>query len=398
MTHDDSNEIGMRRAKKLLILGLTALFFGACGEPKTVDNPLPGTPGAIAAGEPAARDEFAFAVMGDSRGRQGGVNPYSLLKVLDHLAAQGRTKLVIFSGDMVNGSSTPEGLSPQLVEWKRLIKPYQKKGIEFLVTPGNHEIDNGTMFELEPGRLGKPTAAGIAHQKAVLAAFPGITRNGPPEGGMTYSVRRGKVLIVVLDSYRPGAFQTVDTPWLERTLLAAMSSDNKPSFIFVATHSPAFPVGGHTADSLPNYNLDREALVEAGGDVWPWQPGSGGPRDVDVDWRDKRDALWQVLVAHGVTAFLVGHEHALSWQRVDGVWQLISGAMTQRLYPQNTTPLELYGGKAQNPKAGDTFWHGGEKTWGYVLVSIKDNRARAQIWGWTDKDDTVHLVREVVLD
>ncbi len=340
--------------------------------------------------------EFAFVVTGDSRGRDGGVHRYGLTKTLAHVMEQGRAKLVLFTGDMVGGGTTTDRLAAQLRNWNTLVQPYRDEGLEILVTAGNHEIDDGTLFEFEPGRLGKPTKGATANQKAVAAAFPKLPKNGPGKGGLTYWVRRGTTLIVVLDSYRPGYFNTVDTSWLEKTL-STSATNPPPSHVFVATHAPAFPVGGHELDSLPNYNLDRGALKAAGVSTWPWQPGSGGPRDVDVDWTGKRDTFWKVLVDHKVTAFFAGHEHNLAFQKVDGVWQVISGALTKRLYPENTTPRAMYNGKPQNPRAGDTIWHGGNKTWGYVLVSVQGEKVMAEVWGWTDDDDTVRLIKEIAL-
>lgn len=336
--------------------------------------------------------DFAFAVTGDSRGRGSGVYPLALRRVLDHVLEKGETTLVFFTGDMVQGGTAAPRLARQLEVWKKIVKPYREKGIEFFVTSGNHEIDDGTMAEQEPERFGTPTAGALANQKALLDGFPGLPRNGPKGGGLTYWVRKNDVLFVVLDGYRPGRFNTVDTDWL-RQILSGQGASPPPRRTFVVTHAPAFPGGGHTQDSLSNYNLDRLAVMKKGGASWPWKPGSGGPRDVDVDYRSKRDALWDTLVEFRVTALLVGHEHNLSVQQVDGVWQIISGALTSRLYPANTIPLEMYGGKPQNPRAGDTYFHGGDKLWGYFLIGIKGKRAEARLYGWTETDETIRLVK-----
>jgi len=349
---------------------------------------------------PGKRDkspyDFAFAVTGDSRGRPGGVYPFALRRVLDHVLEKGETTLVFFTGDMVQGGTKAPRLAKQLEVWKDIVAPYRNKGIEFLVTSGNHEIDDGTMFEQEPDRFGKPTRGALANQKVLLEAFPDLPRNGPEGGGLTYWVRKNEILFVVLDGYRPGKFNSVDSLWLGK-VLSGPAAEPPPRRIFVVTHAPAFPGGGHTSDSLSNYNLDRQAVLAMGGAIWPWQPGSGGPRDVDVDFRKKRDDLWNVLTEHHVTALLVGHEHNLSAQRIDGVWQITSGALTSRLYPANTIPLEMYDGKPQNPKAGDTFWHGGDKLWGYVLVGIKGEIAEARFYGWTEGHEPIRLVKKIEL-
>ncbi|MCP4599685.1 MAG: hypothetical protein GY847_03960 [Proteobacteria bacterium] len=342
-------------------------------------------------------DEFAFVVMGDSRGGNRGVFEYAITKALDHIVSQARTKLVVFTGDMVRGGTTADRLAKQLEEWNKIVQPYRDKGIEFLVTSGNHEIDDGTMFELEPGRLGKPTKGAIANQNAMIAAFPDLPKNRPKDGGLTYWIRRENVLLIVLDSFRPGYFNTVDTTWLKKILQGPTASP-PPSHVFVATHSPAFPAGGHVFDSLSNYNLDRKKMAADGIRPWPWQPGIGGPRDVDVDWRGKRDDLWKILSDHKVTAFFAGHEHNLSYQKVDGVWQIVSGALTRSLYPENTVPLAMYDGNAQNPRAGNTLWSGGDKIWGYVLVAVSNGNAVTEIYGWTESDDSMNLVKKFSLD
>ncbi len=389
--------------KKLVLITLMAVFSSCSGKSaqqvsESIDSTKPASSVAVQSRNktskepPTVADELAFVVMGDSRGRERGVHRYALMKVLDHVVAQARAKLIVFTGDMVQGGTTSDRLKKQLEEWNKIVQPYRDKGLEFLVTSGNHEIDDGTMLEFEPGRLGKPTKGAIANQKAIVAAFPNLPKNGPLGGGLTYWFRKGDVLFIVLDSFRPGHFNTVDTNWLKKTLQGPAVSP-LPSHIFVATHSPSFPTGGHMFDSLSNYNLDRKKLAASGMGTWPWQPGIGGPRDVDVDWRDKRDTVWKLLSDHNVTAFLAGHEHNLSYQKVDGVWQIVSGALTKSLYPANTVPLEMYNGHAQNPRAGKTFWSGGNEIWGYFLITIKNGKASGEVYGWTESDDSIHLVK-----
>lgn len=349
------------------------------------------------------KDEFAFAVLGDTRGGamsvkpdcSGGVYKTAFKRSLDHIVAENRAELVLFTGDMVQGGTRAECLAKQIAEWKELVAPYREQGLEFLVMPGNHEIDNGTLFELEPARLGKPTRDALANQQVLKDAFPERPQNGPLDGGFTYWVRRENALFVVLDAYRPGYFNTVDTDWLDKTLSGPATSP-APSYIFVAAHAPAFPVGGHVMDSLANFNLDRAELAPKGVNPWPWQVGMGGPRDVDVDWRHKRDKLWRILVKHRVNAYFAGHEHSLSAQKVEGVWQFIAGALTGLLYPENTVPLKLYQGKAQNPRAKER-WHGGDKLWGYFLISIADGKAQAEVYGWKARGARVELVKSFAL-
>ena len=394
---------------------LTALAAAGCGGGRSsVSRPAPG-PSAESAesspGEAASRaavaDEIVFAVAGDSRGGSasveadggGGINERELARVLDHVLEQDRARLVVFTGDTVQGATSADRLALQLARWNELVDPYREAGLELLITAGNHEIDDGTRRELEPAREGAPTAEALANQRAMLAAFPDQPLgNGPADGGFTYWVRRGPALFVVLDSFRPGHFNTVDTAWLEGVLAdAATGGDDPPAHVFVATHAPAWPAGGHMLDSLSNYNADRAAFHAAGLDIWPWEPpGSGGPRDVDVDWRHRRDAFWEILVRHRVTALLAGHEHNLSRQRVDGVWQIISGGLANHLYEINERPVELYGGAAQNPRAGDTLW--GAAAFGYVLITARaDGTTRAEAWGYTDDDPTMRRLDELEL-
>ena len=220
---------------------------------------------------PKSPYDFAFAVTGDSRGRPSGVYPFALRRVLDHVLEKGETSMVFFTGDMVQGGTPAPRLTRQLEIWKEIVAPYEEKGIEFFVTAGNHEIDDGTMFEQEPARFGHPTRGALANQKVLLQAFPQLPRNGPEDGGLTYWVKKGGILFVVLDGYRPGKFNTVDSAWL-RKVLSGPVVEPAPRRTFVITHAPAFHAGGHTSDSLSNYNLDRLALKTMGGAIWPWQP------------------------------------------------------------------------------------------------------------------------------
>jgi hypothetical protein len=348
-------------------------------------------------------DDFAFAVMADSRGGgasvnddgSGGVHVQALTKALDHYHASGRGTLVIFTGDTVQGGTSADRLTLQLAGWNELVAPYRDKGLEFMVTSGNHEIDDGTKQEYAPSQIGTPTPGAAANQQAMLAAFPQLPAGGPADGGFTYHFRRNGVLFVVLDSYRPGHFHQLDSSWLE-SVLTGPAMQPRPSHVFVVTHAPAFPVGGHLLDSLSNCNLDRDLFHTLGKNIWPWEPrGTGGPRDVDVDWRDRRDALWKLLAEHGVTALLAAHEHNLSRQRVDAVWQIVSGGLANSLYEINDVPLLLYDGQAQNPRAGDTVW--GAESYGYYLIALRGGVARAEAWGWSGPDGEVKLLDTVEL-
>jgi hypothetical protein len=127
-----------------------------------------------------------------------------------------------------------------------------------------------------------------------------LPRNGPAgQETLSYWVRHGNLLYVSLhqpdvaaepDSQPVRGLTGLEAAWLEDALAAGYDAE----YVFVAGHYPVFPVNGYS--SLP----------------WCFAPGA-------------RASLWDILVRHGVTAYLCSHVLAFDAQVHRGVLQLTAG-------------------------------------------------------------------------
>jgi hypothetical protein len=89
--------------------------------------------------------------------------------------------------------------------------------------------------------------------------------------------------------------------------------------IFVFGHEPAFPIGGHLDDCLPDVG-------------WFLKDTSDSSRLIHIE---ERDRFWGMLETYDVDAYICGHEHNYGRQSVDGVYQIVSGGAGAPLYELN---------------------------------------------------------------
>ncbi len=156
---------------------------------------------------------------------------------------------------------------------------------------------------------GNHTTYDAASEAIFREMLPHLPRNGPPgQEGLAYWVRRGDLLLVVVNTLWSGGGGEgrVETDWLERTLTAHADARHK----LVMGHHPIFPINGFAG------TFQREVAPEDGA------------------------AFWRVLVRHGVAAYLCSHMLAFDVQVHEGVLQLLSaGAGTAHLMPPETEYL-----------------------------------------------------------
>ena len=134
----------------------------------------------------------------------------------------------------------------------------------------------------------------------MLAHLP---RNGPPgQEGLSYFVRRNDLLLVFVNTNWSGlgGEGRVESTWLNETLARHAGARYK----LVFGHHPVFPVNGFSGV------YQRQVEPESG------------------------LRFWNVLVRHGVTAYLCSHMLAFDVQVHDGVLQIMTaGAGTAPLMP-----------------------------------------------------------------
>lgn len=338
---------------------------------------------------------FSFAAFCDSRGikKKGGVNRPVLGFLVDHMVKKSkRIKFVLFPGDMIMGSNKDAGIVPrELAEWKEVMAPVYKNPRmiwpRVWPTPGNHEMQLG------------------GNEAAYLEAFPDVFMNGPAEEkGLYYSFDHGNAHFVAVNTDsmddrgtpdpsddRPDGRQVKYIDWLREDLAAARGRGVKHIFVF--GHQPAFPITeGHLVSGLPNL-----------GTKWILEP--------DLTYLKRRDAFWKALSDHGVAAYICGDEHAYTRQKVDGVYQIVTGIAGAPLYPLNPCHKPLEGmpqlpNKWMNYTMAKRYYkrlgypHGpgdkchasndvrGGSFFGYSVFDVGEDSVSVETWGVPPKEGT----------
>ncbi len=208
-----------------------------------------------------SQNSFSFAVLGDTQ----RFNPDTAGNFQKATASIRKLNpdLVFAVGDLVGSCDGGSSCEKKYEDWKNIMSPILSKTYEVI---GNHD------------RTGEEKADAVWQKEFNLPT------NGPPGfSELTYSFDSGNSHFVALNSEKPKEhiINSEQRDWLEKDL-----SNSKKENIFVFFHEPAFPVSSKIEESL------------------------------DVQSRD-RDALWQILDKHNVTAVFNGHEHIVSRRKID---------------------------------------------------------------------------------
>lgn len=197
-------------------------------------------------------------------------------------------EFIVYLGDEIIGLTTDEAeLRRQWRHWLDTEMAWlDRRVIPLYNTTGNH-----TTYDAMSERV----------FAEVLSHLP---RNGPPgQDGLSYFVRRGDLLLVVVHTSWSGLGGEghVETDWLADTLRRHADARWK----FVAGHHPVFSVNGFSGP------YQREIGSEHAGE------------------------FWRLLVDHGILAYLCSHILAFDVQVHDGVLQITTaGAGTAHRMPE----------------------------------------------------------------
>jgi len=334
---------------------------------------------------------FKFIAMSDSRGSNLGVNKKVLSALVENMIkTQPDAKFVLFAGDLVDGSKTnPEQTVSELLHWKEVMSPiYNNPNMvwpKIWVVVGNHEVQHPK------------------DEANFRKIFPDVFLNGPSdEKGISYSFDYEKHHFVFVTSDRWYYGKPNDTTddkrdwhyiknldWLENDLKAARERDVKD--IFVVSHEPAFPIGGHLHDALPNLGVNLKL-----------------PLDSTRQWYlNQRNEFLRILKTYKVTAYICGHEHLYGRESVDGVYQIVAGSSGAPLYYFNPTfdepknpehefsyeeavpyykTLHYFYGQGENSQASKDFV--GKRAFEYVVFDVKKNKVDVTTYGAYPKEKT----------
>jgi hypothetical protein len=242
--------------------------------------------GLAVAAPPEQTTSFSFFVAGDMR-KYAGVgyrDPGYFLTALDAMRSVGPGAFIILPGD----------LDPATAFAREAVTSTLGAACAFYPVIGNHDAES-------PG-----TMTYIRGLNAGGTKLPNVVRRGPPRCEETmYAFDWSDAHVVVLNEYFDGKSDTgadgdvtdATFAWLGEDL----SSTTKP-FIFVVGHVPA-----HVFPDMTSGRMRHE----------------GGGLEVNPAHRDR---FWKLLKDRHVTAYFCGHSHNASAKKIDGVWQLDSGA------------------------------------------------------------------------
>jgi hypothetical protein len=201
--------------KKLIALGLMATFVLS--------------PPALCQAGPVR-----FMVVGDSRGSDNGVNT-AILGEIVQAAIDEAVDFLLFTGDLVSGSSDPITLESQLITWQNTMQPLYDAGTGVYPCRGNHDTGSKAAWD------------------SVFSGAYALPANGPSgEENITYSFIHENILFIALDQYGTHPHR-VNQIWLEEQL-----ASNIQPHIFTYGHLPAFSVYHH--DCLDDYPQDRNTF------------------------------------------------------------------------------------------------------------------------------------------
>ena len=176
--------------------------------------------------------------------------------------------------------------------WTGFLKRYEDVGLTVYVAPGDHEYgDDGGLARAKVARV-------FAQQFTDIMKMP---KNGPKNHmGRAFFVRKKNLLIISLDTFEDLGGRKFDYSvgteqlnWMEETLLAHSDAE----FVIVQGHLPI--VG-------PVNSKDTSASMLKGG---------------------VKSNLWKLMVKYDVDVYLAGEHHRITTKKIDGIWQIVHGAL-----------------------------------------------------------------------
>ena len=226
-----------------------------------------------------------IVVISDINGSYGSTTYHKRVSKAVEAIIDLKPGLVISAGDMVAGQKQPLLDQAQLdrmwASFNQVVgDPLKEAGIDFIVSPGNHDASAFPDFELEQERF----------KAQWINRLPGLPLLEGSDWPRRYALWLGKTLIISIDGTRPGKLQKADLELLKTTL---ESEAPRAQSILVVSHLPQ----------------------------WPYAQGRENDIITDPD-------LSALLAQHEVDFFISGHHHVF-YPGIDdsGVKQLAVGPL-----------------------------------------------------------------------
>lgn len=215
-------------------------------------------------------NSFSFAILGDTQYFKPNNPQGNFQKVMAQIKTL-NPGLIAAEGDLVGSCDGDSKCANNYANWKNIVGDLMAKTY---AVQGNHD------------RTGRDKTDSVWRSSFNFPA------NGPSGfSEQAYSLDFGNSHFVFLDSDKPKEHVVNDEQraWLEKDLSA-----NTKENTFVFFHEPAYPVSSKIGESL----------------------------DADPS---ERNALWQILEKHNVTAVFNGHEHIVSRRKIGKIYQFVFG-------------------------------------------------------------------------
>ena len=238
-----------------------------------------------------------FIVIGDSKGKNNGINENILKKILNRTSKLNPLpEFIVMCGDSVAGGPTAEILTTQLDGLKKLIRKFYSN-ILIIPAAGNHEVINQSKDD--------------KYEKILSIAYHDFIPDRILENynKTVYYKDFDDTRLIVLNPFHCGSIHRIEKEQLE-WLEEAASTNKKNKIVFV--HSPAFPTGAHLGHCLDLYPVER-------------------------------DCFWNIIDKCCVNIVFSGHEHNYSRRIIDSsfnnekkgfkhcVFQVITGGGGEKL-------------------------------------------------------------------
>ena len=229
-----------------------------------------------------------FVILGDSKGKENGINKKILTKLLKETCKlTPNPECIVLCGDNVAGSNLEEVLAGQLQSLRNLIEKYHNNK-PLIPVVGNHEVNN----EPKDDRYER-TFSRIYGDMLPSTYLHGYNKT-------VFYLDYEDVRFIILN-----AFHFQETNRIVKKQLSwfkeVASANIKNKIVFI--HSPAFPTGAHFGHCLDLYLEDR-------------------------------DAFWKIVQDCNIDIVFSGHEHNYSRRKIDHrkiTYQVITGGSGEKL-------------------------------------------------------------------
>jgi len=225
--------------------------------------------------------QLVFSVTADMRDFSGD-NPDYFRGACERIASGGAGSFMISVGD-IDPPDMVYGTIGDYIDGSYIWYP----------VVGNHEAETSSDMQW------------LRNFNAGGSSLPNVVRNGPANClETTYSFDYGEVHFVVLNEYFDGASDVGTDGDVSDALHSWLTDDldaNTKPIVLVLGHEPAYPLPDADSGRLRHETDSLNAHVT------------------------NRDRFWTTLSSHSVAAYICGHTHNYSVEKLDGVWQVDAG-------------------------------------------------------------------------